>query len=188
MKNESYKNNFDRLTAMMERNKESLAPGEYDALESETFQTITGGVEYTQRESGLSEARAYELAYEGRGRDLRFEWLRKNSDAPQGFYGRADMAPLVMSIEKSGGIDEYTVEIELGLNEEPYLVSFKGIGTQSKFSAALMTVPYEDDENAVTIAFDAESATVTTSQTFKDKHPLCKFDWVTIDGTYEIGK
>jgi len=123
--NESYKNSFRLLTSMMKRAEESVTPSEYKAIEEETHKMITGMANYLMTEYGIAKQRAYDLAYAERGRDLRMDWLTKNADSVQGFYGHSEYAAITMTIEKTEEKGKYVVEISLGLNEEPYRISFK---------------------------------------------------------------
>ena|GEM_PF-4639542 len=179
MNYESYKKSFEQLTAMNERIKKIATQDEYFAIAGSTYHMINNWTDARIKE-GFTEVRAYEEAYAQRGRDIRFEWLRHNAEGVQGLYGPRENAALAMTIEKTEKNDEYAVEIEVNMNEEPYRISFIGIG---KLSGAKMTMPYDNDENAFAIAFEGENAIVTTSQNFKDAHKLGVVE--TLDGTYE---
>jgi hypothetical protein len=176
---ESYKNSFEKLNTMIERIKKTTAHDEYMVIVKENYQIINNWSSSMVKE-GLSEVSAYEDAYTVQGRYLYYEWLRWNAEGVQGLYGQRENAAFVLTIEKTKEKDKYAVVIAVHLNDEPYIMSFPGVG---KLSGAIMTMPYENDENAFIITFEGENAKVKSSQAFKDTYKLGVFD--TFDGTYE---
>ena len=187
MKNESYKSAFDQFTLGMDEAKERLTPDEYKALEKEGDDVIAASVK-EDMESDTSEADAYETAYwmryEQIGRELRWDWLRKNAEDAQGFYRlKSDILggfDGYLTLEKGDEDGLYAVEIEVVMKSGAQNSGhFSGPG---KLSGNEMTVSNPDDDNAVTITLDGETAKVAASQA------LMESGWfgagVTIDGEY----
>jgi hypothetical protein len=90
MKDESYKSAFEQFTMGMEEAKERLTPDEYKAFEKEGGELIASWVKHDMDDSEYSESEAYQTAYwmryEQISRELRWDWLRMNSEDAQGFY------------------------------------------------------------------------------------------------------
>ena len=192
MKNESYKSAFDQFALGMEEAKDRFTPDEYEALEKEGDELIASWVKVDMEESGYTEADAYETAYWTRyeqiGRELRWDWLRKNAEDAQGFY-RLKNATFdgYLTLEKGDEDDLYAVEIEAVMKSDSQNSGhFSGPGKLSggprDARTGKMTVPTDDDDNAVTITFDGETAKVETSQAFKESGWLGA--GVSLDGEY----
>jgi hypothetical protein len=191
MKIESYKAAFEQYMAGVEEAKERLTPDEYGALEKENDEAIEESVK-EDMESGTSEADAYETAYwmryEQIGRELRWDWLRKNADDAQGFYRlKSDRYDGRMTLEKGDEEDEYAVEINVIMKKEPYNSGdFEGLGKLSSGPAnakiSKMAVSDGDNPEVITITFDGETAKLTSSEAFMESGMLGA--GVTIDGEY----
>ena len=183
MKDEDYKGAFEQFTLGMEEAKDRLTPGEYAALEKEGNKLIAGWVELN--EEGYSEVEAwvsaYWVRYEQISMELRRDWLRKNAEDAQGFYRLKSAAfDGYLALEKGDEDGEYAVEIEAVMKKDPENSgNFEGPG---KLSGSKMIAMHDDDENAITITFDGETAKVEMSQAFKDSGWLGA--GVTLEGEY----
>jgi hypothetical protein len=184
MKNEDYKGAFDQFALGMEEARERLTPEEYKNLERKGDEVIAVSVK-EDMESDTSESDAYETAYwmryEQVSMELRHDWLRKNAEDAQGFY-RLKSASLegYLTLEKGDEDGVYAVVFDVVMkNDAQNSGSFEGPG---KLSGSKMTAPHDDDENAVSITFDGETAIVETSRSFKESGWLGA--GVTIDGEY----
>jgi len=190
MKNEDYKGAFEQFTLGMEEAKDRLTPDEYERLEKEGEKLIAGWVE--QNDEGYEEAEAYGSAYWSRyeqiSMELRWDWLRKNAEDAQGFYRlKSDAFDGYLTLEKGEEDGEYAVAIEVVMKNAPENSgSFEGPGKLSGGSrdarASKMTAMHDDDENAVTITFDGETAKVDMSKAFKESGWLGA--GVTLEGEY----
>jgi len=184
MKNEDYKGAFEQFTLGMEEAKERLTPGEYERLEKEGEKLIAGWVELN--EEGYEEAEAYSSAYWSRyeqvSRELRWDWLRKNAEDAQGFYRlKSDAFDGYLTLEKGDEDGEYAVAIEAVMKKDPENSGgFEGPGKLS--GDHKMTAMHDDDDNAITITFDGETAKVVMSKAFKESGWLGA--GVTLDGEY----
>ena len=184
MKNEDYKEAFTQFTAVMKEAKDNFTPDEYKALEKEIGEQMAASVK-EDMESGSSEAEAYETAFymgnEQVGKELRWDWLRKNAEDAQGFYRlKSNALNGYMVLEKAEENGEYAVDIYVAMIKEPFNEgSFYGPG---KLSGNKMIAPNDDDANAVIITLDGDVAKIATSKTFKESGALGAN--VTIEGEY----
>ena len=198
MKNESYKAAFDRFALGMEEAEDRLTPDEYEVLEKEGEEVIAASVK-EDMERGASEADAYETAYwmryEQVSTELHRDWLRKNAEDAQGFYRlKSDAFDGYMTLEKGDEDGLYAVKIFVTMEREPHNTGeiygpgkFSGDPRDARTSprearTGKMTVSHFDDDSAVTITFDGETAKVETTEALKYG------GWfgagVTIDGEY----
>jgi hypothetical protein len=182
MEGEEYKAAFEQFTAGIEEAKERLTPDEYKALEKKSDEEIAASV-IEDMEAGSSEESAYETAYyyvfEKISRQLRWDWLRKNTEDAQGFYRlKSDVFDGYMTLEK-GEDGDYAVDISVMMKNNPEKEGmFYGPGT---LSGAKMTASNDDVENAITITFEGETAKVVASQAFNEDSLS---EGISLDGEY----
>jgi hypothetical protein len=187
LKDEEYQHNFDRFSATMDEAKERLTPDEYKALERENDEAIAESVREDMA-SGSSEAEAWAGAYlyraEHIGNVLTWDWLKKNAKGVVGFYKlKSGAFDGYMTVQDSDEKDAYAIYIYAiqkagGADNNGEL---EGLG---RLEGTKMRVDYGNDDQSATvdIAFNGETANVTTSGVFKES------GWfganVIIDGEY----
>jgi hypothetical protein len=168
---EDYKNAFEQFTEGMREAKERLSAGEYKDLERENETTVAEIVKESL-EAKDPEADAYATAYWMRNayvnKALVWDWLRKNANGVQGFYrmqsaafngymtiqegeGKGLYAVYIFAVQKGGAENNCELKAEGKLNKKKMRLNYGG----------------DDPSATVDLAFDGESARVTTSGAFK---------------------
>jgi len=186
MENEDYQSAYEQFTAVMSEAKERLSPGEYGELEKENDETMAESVK-EDIASETPEIEAWATAYQMRtvyvGNALTWDWLRKNAKGVQGFYAlKSGSFDGYMTIQEGDDKNAYAVYIfaaQKGGAENNGELEGGGVLDGKKISVEYGT---DDSSATVTVAFDGETATVTTSDAFKES------GWfganVVIDGEY----
>jgi hypothetical protein len=189
LEDKEYKDYFDRYTASRKEAKGRLSPVEYAELEKKIDEDMAESLEEAIA-SGWSETEAWSVAYmtgsRFMDRELAFHWLRKNTPGIQGYYKlKSDAFDGYMTVEEIDDLDNrknyYAVNIyvvQKGGAEKNGLIEGGG-----QLEGKKIPVDFGGDEcQTVTVNFDGETATVETSEEFRDSGWLD--DGVVLHGEY----
>jgi hypothetical protein len=186
MADEDYKNQFEAFSLVEREAKERLTPQEFQALEKKIDESLAAEVKENM-ESESTEAAAWSTAYivasESIGRELVFDYLRKNPTGVQGYYKLVSEAfDGYMTVQEGDTENSYAVYISVVPNGgSAYGGEVNGHG---QLAGNKIPVDFGSDDKAATVevSFDGDKAGVVTSEGFKSG------DWVekgiVLDGEY----
>ena len=190
MQNEEYKDSYEQYETIMAEAKERLTADEFARLKADCEAMIAKEAAESMKD-GENEADAYSMAYgtanEHADRQLVFDWLRKNPVGIQGYYAFGNEAfDGYMMVQEGGDPGDWAIAISVIQKREPFNSGeVEGVG---KLEGGKVAVNYGSDDAAatVTVTFDGETATVESSQAFKESGWLGNN--VVVDGAYKREK
>jgi hypothetical protein len=166
MKNEFYKESFERFAALVKEAEEKLGAEEYAAVERANEKAAKDTEE--ESNSGPDEwGMAWNLRADDIGQVIAWDWLHKNAKGAQGYYALKDeFQDGYLTVRENDDGSGYAVTIFAIQKYEPQ--NSGEITGEGKLDGNKMTVDFgsEDPAATVTVTFDGETANVETSEAF----------------------
>ena len=186
MRQEAYKEQFEKFSATMSEAKERLAPDEFAALDQEADKQLASEAK-AEMETSSSEAEAWAMAYTVRigliAQELIYDHLRKNPTGVQGYYKlKSDALDGFMTVREGDGANSYAVyayAVQTGGAYNSGEVEGLGELVGNKIS---LDYGNDDPEATVELTFDGDTARVLTSKAFRRSGWLG--NGVYLDGEY----
>ncbi len=165
-----YKASYESLKTCLDKAKSRFNVKEFEKVNKVVWRKVNSSVEKGLK-SGLAKKDAYITAYVlGQaviGKALKFDWLRKNAKGFQGLYRYQNSNHIgFLAIKAGHDKHAYNVNILIAPKDNPDdVVEIKGMGMAR---GNIMRIQGQGTvENALSINFEEQIATVTESDKFK---------------------
>jgi hypothetical protein len=195
MKEDYYKEPFERFAALMEEAKEKLDGGDYATLEREYEEAAKvaeresvpdPNLDFSKEEQFALRLDAWEVTWRVQSdrieQVIKNDRLKRNAEGVRGYYRNASSGGW-MTVEEGEEKNVYVITISATEEGgEPDMESTGVVTGNGKLEGKKMSIDYNDPNSKITVTFDGETAKVETSKAFKES-VLSPWEYV-MDGEY----